>query len=1541
MKKAVLITILSLLLSLIPSEAQNIDSRLTGLSSRRLASSDNNVKQATEWLTDLTSKVYPEGHTRYQQVKTFPELQQLIASLQEEVTLYESSGKTEEKINVLILLAQIHHRLGQLQKLEYTKQTDSRNTELFNLASDNFDKSIQYAQQALVLAQESKDKFQQASALTIQGNAYSETPVLKEKTISIYQQANELWRQLNNQAGIAYTLMKIGDEYILSEKPTAIGYYGQALSLWGKTEYVKEVVHILHWMGKLYSQEGEHGQAIKYLAEALNIIDTGNYSNLEVTIEPNIGSVYLLKLETELAMGISLIRNNQPEQAIKHLEVITSSLENGGDYRLLYGAFLQLGNAYEQIEDDKKALQSFSQARTLATQARAKIEESTVLREVARLYLKNEDYQPALDAYLQALEVLRSHLKTFPQSKGGGTASVVKYLEASMLNQIGFIFNRLGNYEEALDFFLQALNINQESGNKPEEANSSQNVGVAYDGLKEYQKAKQYLEKALVMFEENDDKRRQAIALRNIANIDIKQENEEKALENLNKALSLIQQVDAPDWEASILERLATLLIKKEQFAQANTYLNKALPLARRAKSRTEERSILVRLSELERNRNNLQKALSYINEAITIVKSFESNLVSSEARISYRATAQSVYKVKIDILMKLDEENPNQGYIEQALQTNEESLARGLIELLSEDNNTSNISTDLLQKEQTLQAAINTRAKQKNDLLSREHLDIEVEIIDHELTELRRAYIETKREIRAEKLPNIATNETPLLTLQKMQQEILDSDSLLLEYSLGKEQSYLWVVSSNSIQGYKLPSREEIEAKARPFRKSIKTPPDSFESSETKAEKLKNAQSLSNILLGNIADQLGTKRLIIVGDGILNNIPFAALPIPSPEQNSSNNLSEEDNLLTPLLVNHEIVKIPSATTISVLRQQQSQKRKAQKTLAVIADPVFEATDPRILTPEVAQKPNQTSNIVSNLERSLKSVDRPRPIPRLDGTREEAENILSLVPSEQTTKALDFEANRTFVMNGGLNDYQIIHFATHGFLSSDSPELSGIVLSLVDENGSEQNGFLRLNDIYDLELNAELVVLSACQTGLGEEIRGEGLVGLTRGFMYAGVPSLVVSLWDVNDLGTSRLMSRFYENYLSEKMTPAAALRAAQIEMWKQEKWRSPYYWSAFTLQGDWQPINRLENFSTSEEPLAQPIETTQNTATNSDIVPNNELITPIVGQLINHNSSITALTISSDGKLLLSGDSNGQVNLWNVRSGKLIKTYRKSNDPNLSSDIDILRFNSDNQTFQLISRGVFSKDLVSGQTINSTRSMPILSSSGLSEALSVKGDKIYLPSTQINHDPLSRQDVNETSNIITIVDTNSGEVIKTLTGQLTNTEGLSNLIRISSDDKILVSALGKGSLEIWNLEGNSSFLIQEAHTGIIEDIAISPNNQILASSDWSNGSLKLWDLKTGNLLSQLESEDVLSGFKTRNWISKLVFTSDSQKLITGKSNGQIEVWDIQSRKRLQTISNSSEKIESLAISPDNKTLVIGYRNGKIDFFDFNTNKFN
>ncbi|HEX4950132.1 MAG TPA: CHAT domain-containing protein, partial [Blastocatellia bacterium] len=303
------------------------------------------------------------------------------------------------------------------------------------------------------------------------------------------------------------------------------------------------------------------------------------------------------------------------------------------------------------------------------------------------------------------------------------------------------------------------------------------------------------------------------------------------------------------------------------------------------------------------------------------------------------------------------------------------------------------------------------------------------------------------------------------------------------------------------------------------------------------------------------VASQLAAKRLLIVGDGVLQYVPFGALPEPGVGGwglgAGEKKLQPPASSPQPLIARHEIIHLTSVSVLAVLRQESAQRKPASKTLAVLADPVFQRNDPRL-----------------SLANATRAGDSE--FVRLRFSRTEAEEIASLAPAAQTLKALDFAANLETATSETLSDYRIVHFATHATINQQHPELSGIVLSQVNEQGQPRNGFLRLHEIYNLRLSAELVVLSACETALGKEVKGEGMIGLTRGFMYAGAPRVAASLWRTDDRAAAEFMKRFYQRLLGENMTAAAALRAAQIALSQNKRWEAPYYWAAFTLQGEW-----------------------------------------------------------------------------------------------------------------------------------------------------------------------------------------------------------------------------------------------------------------------------------------------------------------------------------------------------------------------------------
>jgi CHAT domain-containing protein len=332
-------------------------------------------------------------------------------------------------------------------------------------------------------------------------------------------------------------------------------------------------------------------------------------------------------------------------------------------------------------------------------------------------------------------------------------------------------------------------------------------------------------------------------------------------------------------------------------------------------------------------------------------------------------------------------------------------------------------------------------------------------------------------------------------------------------------------------------------------------------------------------MVLKPVAHLIGQKRLLVVADGALQYIPFDALPTPGASDRDLQ-LTED---LAPLVLQNEIINLASASTLAVIRQGERPKGDG-KLIVVLADPVFESNDPRIVSSTAA---HITPTGVDY--KTVRDIVAPGQtgIPRLLATRQEAEAIMAVTPWGEGLTAMDFDAGSAITNSGELGRYRIVHFATHGVVDTNHPELSGIMLSRFNESGVSEDGFLQLHDIYNLDLSqTQLVVLSACRTGLGKDVKGEGLIGLTRGFMYAGSKSVIASLWKVDDRATAELMKHFYQAMFEEGLTPAAALRKAKESMWRQSRWRAPYFWAAFVLQGEYKdpvlvpPRNHVKSYT-------------------------------------------------------------------------------------------------------------------------------------------------------------------------------------------------------------------------------------------------------------------------------------------------------------------------------------------------------------------------
>ena len=766
--------------------------------------------------------------------------------------------------------------------------------------------------------------------------------------------------------------------------------------------------------------------------------------------------------------------------------------------------------------------------------------------------------------------------------------------EASMLTNLGVYYAEIGDSEKALEYFHLALPIRRETGDRRGEAITLGNIGTRHQLAGDLQKAIEFYNQAVSLFRAIGDRRNIAIQLINIALANSLRGEKQAALDNLKEALLLWRELGDRHWEAVALRAFGDQYSSLGEPQKALEHYNDSLLITRAIGNRDGEARSLHNIARAHRDLNQLGQAREQIEAAIRLIESLRLRIRDQQSRSLYFATVGNYYDLYIDILMQQRKEQASDNLNAVAIEASERARARSLLELLTEARIEirQGVDPEMLKRERALQQSLNVKAERQIRLLNGKHTPEQAEAMARQITSFTSQLQDARAQIRAANPRYAALTQPEPLLLEEIQEQILDPETLLLEYALGDKRSYVWAVTQTSISGYELPGREEIEAAARRFYDLLRRHPDTERRGDAAARGRRELEEagaqLSRMLLAPLAEQLGTRRLAIVADGALQYVPFAALPAPDgegkrqkakgksgSEPSASHNIEAvfEDR---PLILEHEIVNLPSASTLAVLRRELKGRAPAPKLLAVLADPVFDSNDVRLRRSAKDVTTNERaidSEVNSKLVRSVKETGLANgewPLPRLLGTRREATAILALAPESKRRRALDFEANREVVTGEDINQYKIIHFATHGILNSRNPELSGIVLSLVDEQGRSQNGFLRLHEIYNLRLSADLVVLSACQTGLGKEIRGEGLIGLTRGFMYAGAPRLVTSLWQVDDKATSELMMRFYRGMLDQKLTAAAALRAAQIEMWKQKDWQSPYYWASFAIQGEW-----------------------------------------------------------------------------------------------------------------------------------------------------------------------------------------------------------------------------------------------------------------------------------------------------------------------------------------------------------------------------------
>src|SRR5262245_27844594 len=962
----------------------------------------------------------------------------------------------------------------------------------------------------------------------------------------------------------------------------AVGYFEDALAQWRAAQDLVEEARTLYTIGLTYIEIGDQQQALKYTSEALPVAQASHNSKAEGRAMDSLAEVQnyfgdkrkaieyyeqalpLMRAGGDRAgeghtlsnLAVAYSGAGEKRKALALFDESVEIFRELQDQRMLAEVAGNIGVTYDNMAEYQHALESHQRARTLQRELADHVNEAITLNNIGSAYSGMGEFQKALDAYTAALGINRSLDNRRSQSIN--------------LNNIAWVHAQLGDRQGALKVYLDSLDISRAVKDQRGIAIRLNNIAEIYTDLGDYRKAVELHNEALPLRRAVGDADGEGNSLNNLGKVYAKLGEPEKARDNFERALAIHRTAGNLYMLFRTLRNLGALDREAGDRQRALPYLVEALNLSHTIHDGRGEAEALTELARVERDRGNFSEVHAHSADAVASFEAVRRAVASPTLRASFFASARDAQELDIEALMRLHAERPGEGFGAAGLLATEKGRARSLLELLAESGTEIRRGADapLLDRERELERLISGKAEQQTRLLSGKHTEAEAAATEKELNGLTTELDQVQSRIR-ETSPSYAALTQPVpLDVNDIQTKVLDEGTVLLEYALGAEKSFLWVVTPKSVDVFDLPSRAEIESAAKRVyelltarnQKLQKETPAARAARVRQADEafLTAAAKVSSMLLGPAVARIGSKRLLIVGEGVLQYLPFAALPEPAPDGAANQ---------SPLIATHEIITVPSASVIAVLRRETAGRKQAAKTLAVLADPVFSADDAR-----VAQQKSNTSAPAKAAADAIRSATDVglQDFVRLRFSRSEAEEIARMAPAESTLKALDFDASRETVLSRDLGQYRIVHFATHSLLNNEHPELSGVVLSLVDRGGRPQNGFLRLYDIYNLRLGSDLVVLSACQTALGGEIKGEGLIGLTRGFLHAGAPRVVATLWEIDDRTTAEVMKRFYEAMLVRGERPAAALRAAQAAMWRTKGWDAPYYWAAFTLQGEW-----------------------------------------------------------------------------------------------------------------------------------------------------------------------------------------------------------------------------------------------------------------------------------------------------------------------------------------------------------------------------------
>lgn len=904
------------------------------------------------------------------------------------------------------------------------------------------------------------------------------------------------------------------------------------------------------------------------------------------------------------------------------------------------GAALREGRRLLKRGQADKALIQLRNALDLYTAAKNNSGMAAAHNELGDLYMRQGQYSVALDHYQKALD---GFLVSDPRKEAVNQAAVSaiapaaapvaaigddKYNANLMLAKIGDVNYRLGKTAESRAAYGRMV------VKKPEGAASK--VGRRFGGLsaiagsistgKVSVSAPTSGVTALLEAKKELDEYRTSIVYSSYelgmgrlayADNDLEEARKhfDNALQGAGSSLAGVAKLgQVRRFRAAARTSLGDVTLRQGKFKDASKFYNDAIKGAQEDKrldliwpaQRGLGRSLWLQATQEKDAKKALtlrESALTNYRDSLSTIETLrEGSLRADESRTTFLATIKDVFDeaasayAAMALLANTAAGTPLSGkaleYAGEAFRINEQSRARSLLDLLSETDAaiTEGVPAELLKRKQENL----DRQQDIADILtgvnvSTEELKKKPAELDAELETLQTEYEEIENQIRTASPRYASLTANKPLTLAEVQQNVLDDQTVLVEYALQTDDSYLFVASKSAVNLFKLPARANVDKLAMDLRAQLIPSKlqrrivgiDVAEANrglgiaaaapEDVAPFVAASNALYKVVLEPAAGMIGEKRLMVVADGALNYIPFEVLLKTTDGGDFSS--------LGYLVKSNEVVYAPSASVVGTIKQQRT--KATGRAMLIIADPVFNSNDARAQKRPAAPATDAEvrglgiQSAVADVSGTIPASNPQMeglPLARLNGTRTEADQISKLAKSSgnQADVWLDLDANEDNLAGRDVTKYRVIHVATHGLLNAERPQFTGVVLSLV--GNKTHDGFVRTDEVFNLRLGSPLVMLSACETGLGKEKRGEGVMGLTRAFMYAGAPTVGVSLWSVADKSTADLMTDFYRRLLStgEGTTSSSALRGAQLAMISGKKYSAPFYWAPFVLVGDW-----------------------------------------------------------------------------------------------------------------------------------------------------------------------------------------------------------------------------------------------------------------------------------------------------------------------------------------------------------------------------------